>query len=124
MADAPIHQQNPRIPFVMSSERPKLPSPDGKPLIVHNVVNVEYWPFDQGMPRQTLTTPHGQAPKPDIPNYAWAEYGLRCGMPRLLRLYGERGLPVSCNINAAVIDVYPSLAEAMRDSTTKPTSQA
>jgi allantoinase len=116
MGEETIHQQNPRIPFVMSSERPALPPPDGKPLIVHNVVNVEYWPFDRGMPRQTLTTPHGDAPKPDIPNYAWAEYGLRCGMPRLFRLYAERGLPVSVNLNAAVIDVYPTLAEAMRDA--------
>ena len=107
---------NPRIPFQMSSERSPLAPPEGKPLIVHNVVNVEYWPFERKMPRQTLSTPHGDAPIPDIPNYSWAEYGLRCGMPRLLKLYAERNLPVSVNLNAAVIDHYPSLAKAMRDA--------
>ncbi len=42
---------NPRIPYRMSSERPRIAPPDGKPLIVHLVVNVEHWRFDQGMPR-------------------------------------------------------------------------
>ena len=107
---------NPRIPFQMSSERPPLAPPDGKPLIVHVVVNVEYWPFDRPMPRKLLSTPHGDAPVPDVPNYCWAEYGLRCGMPRLLRLLQAQGLPASVNLNAAVIDVYPSLAAAMRDA--------
>lgn len=107
---------NPRIPFQMSSERPHLNPPGGKPLIVHVVVNVEYWPFDRPMPRKILSTPHGDAPVPDIPNYCWAEYGLRCGMPRLLRLFAERDLPVSVNLNAAVIDQYPTLARAMRDA--------
>lgn len=99
----------------MSSERKNLSAPGGKPLIVHNVVNVEYWPFDQPMPRKVLSTPHGNEPVPDIPNYSWAEYGLRCGMPRLFKAYDKRKLPVSVNLNAAVIDHYPSVAEAMRD---------
>lgn len=107
---------NPRIPFQMSSERPRIAPPDGKPLIVQIVVNVEYWPFDQSMPRKALTVPHGQDPKPDIPNYSWAEYGLRCGMPRLFKLFADRRVPVSVNLNAAVIDQYPSLAVAMRDA--------
>ena len=40
-------RSNPRVPFEMSSERPKLVPPQGKPLIVHVVVNIEYWQFDQ-----------------------------------------------------------------------------
>ena len=104
---------NPRVPFRMSSSRRTLSPPDSKPLIVHNVVNVEYWPFDQGMPRKVLSTPHDNAPVPDIPNYCWAEYGLRCGLPRLLELYAGFGLPVSVNINAAAIEHYPAAAEAM-----------
>ncbi len=105
---------NPRIPFRMSSERPRIEPPRGKPLIVQIVVNVEYWPFDRPMPRKALSTPHGLDPRPDIPNYSWAEYGLRCGMPRLFRLFADRGVPVGVNVNAAVIDQYPSLAEAMK----------
>lgn len=105
---------NPRIPFQMSSERPRINPPTGKPLIVQIIVNVEYWPFDQSMPRKALTIPHGLDPRPDIPNYSWAEYGLRCGMPRLLKLFADRKVPVGVNINAAVIDQYPSLAQAMK----------
>ena len=99
-----------RIRYELSDERQHLPAPGGKPLIVDIVVNVEVWPFDQPMPRGILTPPHGQSAVPDIPNWGWAEYGLRAGMPRLFRALGERGLPASCAINSAIIDVYPRLA--------------
>jgi len=107
---------NPRIPYRMSSERPPLPPPEGKPLIVHLVVNVEHWRFDHAMPRKIMPAPHGAEQLPDVPNFAWAEYGMRCGMPRILDMLGERGLPASTSINAGVIDAYPSCAEAMRDA--------
>ena len=89
---------------------------DGKPLIVHLVVNVEHWLFDQGMPRKYLTAPHGLEQIPDIPNFAWAEYGMRAGMPRLLECFERRGLPASVSLNAGVIEAYPSCAVAMRDA--------
>lgn len=108
---------NPRVPFVMSSARKRLPPPrPGKPLVVHVVMNVEYWPFDQPMPRKTLSTPHGMETVPDIPNWCWAEYGLRCGVPRILSLLDRLGIPASVNINSAVIEHYPSVAAAMRDA--------
>lgn len=105
---------NPRIAFQMSSERKPLKPPrKGRTLIVHSVFNVEYWPFDQPMPRKILSTPHGMDPVPDLPNYCWAEYGLRMGMPRLMKLYASLKLPASVNINSAVTEHYPSLARAM-----------
>ena len=100
-------QQN-RIPYLLTDERAPLVAPGNKPLIVHVVVNVEVWPFDQPMPRGILTPPHGQTAVPDLPNWGWAEYGLRAGMPRFFRAL--RDLPVSCAINSAIIDVYPRLA--------------
>ena len=106
---------NPRIPFQMSSERAKLSPPQGKPFIVHLVVNVEYWPFDQPTPRTIVVPPHGRSHVPDLPNFAWSEYGNRCGMPRLIKALTERRLPVSAPINATVLDVYESLAAAMRE---------
>ena len=73
---------NPRIPFQMASERPALEAPHGKPLIVNVVVAIEYWPFERPMPRGILPAPHGaQSEPPDVANYSWVEYGLRCGMP-------------------------------------------
>ena len=107
---------NPRIPYEMSSARKALAPPEGKPLIVHLVVNVEHWRFEHAMPRKIITAPHGAEQVPDIPNYAWAEYGMRAGMPRILKLFAERGVPASTSINAGVIDAYPACAEAMLEA--------
>jgi allantoinase len=105
---------NPRIPYQMSSDRTPLAPLDGKPLMVNVVVNIEYWPFDRPMPRGILTAPHGRTPEPpDVPNFAWVEYGMRCGMPRVLQILGERGIKASAFFNAQVADVYPSLADAV-----------
>ena len=107
---------NPRVHYQMTSERSNLCGIDGKPLIVHLVVNVEHWLFDETMPRKYLTAPHGLEQVPDIPNFSWAEYGMRAGMPRLLECFKRRGLPASVSLNAGVIDAYPSCAAAMRDA--------
>jgi|SRR5579863_776856 len=111
-----VIQSNPRIPFQLSSERGRIAPPNGKSLIVHVVVNIEYWPFDQPTPRTIVVPPHGRSHIPDIPNFGWSEYGNRCGMPRLLRLFDEKRVPVSASMNASVIEVYPQLARAVRDA--------
>jgi peptidoglycan/xylan/chitin deacetylase (PgdA/CDA1 family) len=112
---APGLTSNPRIPFQMSTERPPLVPPQGKPLIVHLLVAIENWRFDDHMPRQIIPGPHGARSVPDVVNWSWAEYGMRCGMPRLLRALGERKLKADACISASVIDVYPSVAEAIRE---------
>jgi peptidoglycan/xylan/chitin deacetylase (PgdA/CDA1 family) len=106
----------PRVPFQMSSERPRLAPPAAGAIIVHLVVNVEHWQFDQPMPRTILTPPHGQATIPDLPNFSWVDYGMRAGLPRILEAITARGLPASTSCNASVIDAYPSAAAAMRDA--------
>ena len=107
---------NPRIPFQFSPDRPTLVAPSGGPLIVQTVVNVEFWPFDQPMPRTILPSPHGVTHTPDVPNFSWVEYGMRCGLPRLLNLLSERHVPTVASMNAAVIDAYPRAAEAIRNA--------
>ncbi len=102
---------NPRIPYRLSSAHPKLPPLDGKTILVHLVVNVEHWVFENAMPRTIITPPHGKETVPDIPNFSWADYGMRAGMPRILDLL--EGLPVSTSFNAGVIDAYPQAATAM-----------
>jgi peptidoglycan/xylan/chitin deacetylase (PgdA/CDA1 family) len=107
---------NPRIPFAMSSDRPRLPPLEGKALIVNVVVNIEYWPFDRPMPRGILPAPHGaRVEPPDVPNYAWVEYGMRCGMPRLFDMLAQRRIAASAFMNAQVADVYPTLAQKVVD---------
>lgn len=103
---------NPRIPFRLSSDAPPLSAPEGKPLIVHVVVNLEVWPFDKPMPRAILQHPHNKTPMPDIANFSWVEYGLRCGVPRLIEAFQARGIPVSNFMNAAFPEYYPSAAAA------------
>jgi allantoinase len=102
---------NPRIPYLLSSARPRLPALDGKRILVHFVVNVEHWQFDHPMPRTIITPPHGRETVPDVPNFSWADYGMRAGLPRLLELLD--GIPAATSFNAGVIDAYPAAAEAM-----------
>lgn len=104
---------NPRIPYQFSANRPRLEPPGGKPIIVNLVVNVEHWRIEDPMPRTLLTPPHGRETIPDVPNFSWADYGMRCGLPRLLELFTAHALPVSTSFNAGVIDAYPQAAEAM-----------
>lgn len=97
----------------MFSQRKPLVPLQGKPIMVHVVVNVEYWPFDQPMPRAALPAPHGKSPVPDVGNFSWVEYGMRVGMPRLLELITAREISASTFMNAACVEVYRSAAEAM-----------
>ena len=80
-------RSNPRIPFELADRRGPLAPLNGKPLMVNVVMNIEYWPFERQMPRGILPAPHGRpAEPPDVPNFAWVEYGLRCGMPRIMAM--------------------------------------
>ena len=97
----------------MMTERKKLAPLGGKPLIVHIILNVEYWPFDGKMARAVIPGPHGGSPIPDIANYAWVEYGMRVGMPRIMRMLAERNIKASAFMNAYCADIYPQCAEAM-----------
>jgi len=107
---------NPRIPYQLSSARAALPPLKGKRILVHLVVNVENWQFDQPMPRTIVTPPHGRETVPDVPNFSWADYGMRAGLPRILQVFGSRDLPASTSFNAGVIDAYPQAAMAMREA--------
>lgn len=108
---------NPRVPYELASQRRTLEPLNGKPLIVHLVMNIEYWPFDRPMPRGIIPAPHGATPAPpDVPNYSWVEYGMRVGMPRIMKMTQDRGLPVSAFMNAQVCDVYPALTSAVIDA--------
>lgn len=107
---------NPRIPYRLSTDEPRLAPLAGKRLVCHVVVNIEHWPFAKPMPRKLLQAPHGKDPWPDVPNFSWVEYGLRQGMPRIARALAERGIPASAAMNASVVDVYPACAELVLKS--------
>jgi allantoinase len=104
---------NPRVRYAFSGEAQALHPPAGGRIIAHLVVNVEHWQFDEPMPRTIITPPHGKETIPDVPNFSWADYGMRAGLPRMLEAIAARGLPASTSCNAGVIDAYPRAAEAM-----------
>lgn len=107
---------NPRIPHLFPQDRkPCVASAEG-PIMVHLVVNVENWRFDQPMPRTLITPPHGKETVPDVPNFSWVDYGMRAGLARMLQAISVRGLPASTSCNASVIDAYPRAAQAMLEA--------
>ncbi len=50
-----------------------------------------------------LTLPAGGAPMPDIPNWAWHEYGNRVGFWRMLDVLDRFGIKAALAINGKAI---------------------
>src|SRR3974390_1056170 len=67
------------------------------------------------MPRTVLPPPAGGSPSPDIPNWAWHEYGNRVGFWRLLKIFDQMKLPASLAINGSAVERYSAIARAALD---------
>lgn len=105
-----------RIPYSAVIDRPKLKLPGDARLVVWPIVNVENWDISGPMPRQVLTAPSGVAALPDIPNWAWHEYGMRVGFWRLKASLDRHGIRPTLSINSSVCTTYPRVAGAARDA--------
>lgn len=101
-----------RISFSPISRRPKLTLPGGARMAVWVIVNIEEWNPRETMPRTVLTPPAGGSPTPDIPNWAWHEYGNRVGFWRMLEVFDDFALPAVLAINGSAISSYAPIAEA------------
>ncbi len=101
-----------RLRYVAAIDRPRLALPGGAALAIWPVVNVEHWLIDDPMPRQVLVAPTGASLQPDLPNWAWHEYGMRVGFWRLLEAFRSRGIRPTLSINGSVCTAYPRIAEA------------
>jgi hypothetical protein len=64
------------------------------------------------MPRTVLTPPAGGSPMPDVPNWAWHEYGNRVGFWRMLEVFDRLRLPAVLAINGGAIQAYEPIARA------------
>ncbi len=106
---------NERIAYSPISERPKLTLPGGKRMAVWIIVNVEEWNPRETMPRTVLTPPAGGAPMPDIPNWAWHEYGNRVGFWRMLEVFDDFSAPAVLAINGSAISAYEPISRAALD---------
>lgn len=104
-----------RVPYSAIVDRPRLVLPEGARLAVWTIVNVEEWSIARAMPRSVLPPPMGQALLPDIPNWAWHEYGMRVGFWRIRDVLAAFGVTPTLAINGQVCRSYPRIAAAARD---------
>jgi hypothetical protein len=103
-----------RIAYSPIPDRPRLKLPNGARMAVWVIVNVEEWDAKLTMPRTVLTPPAGGSPSPDIPNWAWHEYGNRVGFWRLLKVFDEFRIPGVLAINGSALAAYPAIVDAAK----------
>jgi allantoinase len=101
-----------RLTYSAIARRAPLALPGGARMAVWVIVNVEEWDATQPMPRTVLTPPAGGSPSPDIPNWAWHEYGNRVGFWRMLEVFDTLAIPGVLAINGSAIAAYPAIVEA------------
>src|SRR5258705_8503413 len=104
-----------RISYSPIATRPPLKLPNAARMAVWVIVNVEEWDAKQTMPRTVLTPPAGGSPTPDIPNWAWHEYGNRVGFWRMLAVFDELKIPAVLAINGSAIRSYEPISRAALD---------
>ena len=104
-----------RIPYSAITERPRLTLPEGARLAVWVIVNIEEWNPREVMPRTVLPPPAGTSASPDIPNWAWHEYGNRVGFWRFLEVFDDLKIRAVLAINGSAIAAYEPIAQAARD---------
>lgn len=101
-----------RIPYSAIVDRPPLKLPGGARMAVWTIVNVENWDIRRPMPRAVLPPPMGNPLLPDLPNWAWHEYGMRVGFWRFVEVLGNFGIVPTFALNGSVCALYPRVAEA------------
>jgi peptidoglycan/xylan/chitin deacetylase (PgdA/CDA1 family) len=107
-----VMQPDERIAYSPITERPPLKLPNGARMAVWVIVNVEHWDPMQTMPRTVLTPPAGGSPMPDVPNWAWHEYGNRVGFWRFIKVFDEFQVPGVIAINGSALAAYPAIVRA------------
>jgi allantoinase len=101
-----------RAPYSAIVDRPKLQLPDNGRMLVWLIVNVEHWSIERAMPRTVLSPPMGQPLLPDVPNWAWHEYGMRVGFWRIYDALNQRGIVPTMATNGIVCESYPRIVES------------
>ena len=101
-----------RITYSPIIGRPPLSLPGNAKVAVWLIVNVEEWNPLEPMPRTVLTPPAGGSPMPDIPNWAWNEYGQRVGFWRIAEVIDALGIPAAMAINGSAIRTYQPISQA------------
>ena len=90
--------------------------PRGARIAVWTIVNIEEWDIEKPMPRGVLSAPQGVTTVPDVPNWAWHDYGMRVGFWRMLEALAKRKIRATTAINAGVCRSYPRVAQAILEA--------
>jgi allantoinase len=105
-----------RLPYSAVVDRPRLALPGDARMIVWTIVNVEEWDIERAMPRTVMPPPMHQPLLPDLPNWAWHEYGMRVGFWRLRDCLRNFNVTPTLAINGSVCQSYPPVAQAALDA--------
>jgi len=105
-----------RVPYEPIHQRKKLRLPDDGRIILWTIVNVENWEPERPMPRTILPPPMGQPMLPDIPNWAWHEYGMRIGFWRFLEALEQRQQKVTLAVNGSACQIYEQACRAAHEA--------
>jgi peptidoglycan/xylan/chitin deacetylase (PgdA/CDA1 family) len=105
-----------RVAYTPIHRRPKLRLPGDARVAVWTIVNVENWLPTGAMPRAVLPPPMGQPLLPDLPNWAWHEYGMRVGFWRFLEVLGARNIRPTFAVNGSACAAYAEACGAARDA--------
>ena len=105
-----------RVSYEPIHRRRPLKLPDDARVAVWTIVNVENWNPQAPMPRAVLPPPMGQPLLPDVPNWAWHEYGMRVGFWRFLETLQARSLKATFAVNGSACSVYKEACAAARDA--------
>jgi allantoinase len=101
-----------RIPYSAIVDRAPIRLPEGARMVVWVIANVEDWDIRRPMPRAALPPPMGNPLVPDLPNWAWHEYGMRVGFWRILDCLKSLGVTPTLAINGSVCETYPRVVDA------------
>jgi allantoinase len=105
-----------RSTFSAIVDRPPLKLPNRARIVVWTIVNLEFWSISRAMARQVLPAPTGQVLLPDLPNWAWHEYGMRVGVWRFFELFRQLSIRPTLSINARVCEEYERVARAAHEA--------
>lgn len=105
-----------RLDYQPIHQRPALKLPGGARVAVWTIVNIENWQPARPMPRTVLPPPMGVPMLPDVPNWAWHEYGMRVGFWRFHQVLSSRGLKATFALNGSCCELYPQACQAALDA--------
>ncbi|MDB5092513.1 MAG: polysaccharide deacetylase [Candidatus Eremiobacteraeota bacterium] len=95
--------------YVPAPARRLEPFPGDARLALHVIVNVETWEFQGPMPRTALPPPASGGTVPDVPNFAWYQYGQRVGIWRLFETLQRHGVRATLSVNSSACSEYPEI---------------